>query len=301
MKKFCNYLMLAVLLLGFQAAALAAEQKVRDEGSAAFQRGDYTQAFQIWESAANKGDHRAQFLLSSLYSEGKGIVKDEMMAAKWLLSSASGGFPIAQFNLGNHYYNGVGIEQSYEKAVEWWSRSARQGFAEAQYNLGVAYVTGKGVKRSDKEGVRWLGQAAIAGSEDARKVLELNGVDIYGAREGEQKPSGQGKVASAPRQPGTIYGNSWLNSQPSTNNTIQVLGTVDRKAAESFASMIARDYPAAVFAFNKKGATWYAVVVGSYAGKDAVNRAMLELPLKKWRTQGWIRSFGSIHKIMQSN
>src|SRR6476620_8819456 len=101
-------IIVAVILILSLAAQVAADPL--DDGTIAYNRGDYATALRLFEqSAADKGS------------------------------------AIAQFNIGIMYANGQGVAQNYSEAVKWYGLAANQGFADAQYNLGLLYANGQGV------------------------------------------------------------------------------------------------------------------------------------------------------------
>jgi TPR repeat protein len=298
MNLFTNKIFACILITLLGMAPLYAAPPT-DEGTSAYREGDYARAFQIWNEAAQRGDYRAQFLLSSLYSEGRGVPKDQEIALKWLNSAAAGGFDAAQFNLGNNYYNGIGVTEDQEKAVTWWTRSARQGFTQAQYNLGVAYLTGKGVERSDSEAVRWFGQAAIAGSQPAREVLEKMGIDIYGPRAGDASPSPGQSAETAAAPPQQEPPRSWLESQPAHHYTLQLFSTSDKAKASAFAEQLGTREATGIVPFKHQGTVWYRVVRGQYPNRSSATSAIASLPLKRWKIDGALpKSIGELREDM---
>ncbi|MEW7977387.1 MAG: hypothetical protein AB2814_08090 [Candidatus Sedimenticola endophacoides] len=52
----------------------------------------------MWLPEAQRGDPRAQFYLSRLYSEGLGAMASRQEAFEWLSRSAQGGFAPAQYS-----------------------------------------------------------------------------------------------------------------------------------------------------------------------------------------------------------
>jgi len=71
-----------------------------DLGLMRHKEGDYTGAFEYWSKATRLGDVTAQFNLSCLYREGKGVDKDEKKEIHHLEKAAIGGDPNARHNLG---------------------------------------------------------------------------------------------------------------------------------------------------------------------------------------------------------
>ena len=122
-----------------------------EDGEAAYQRGDYATALQIWRPLADQGDAGAQAWLGLMYDNGHGVTQDYAEAARWYRLAAAQGLALAQFNLGEMYYLGQGVPQDYAEAVKWYRLEAVQGNATAQYNLGAMYSLGQGVPRTTRK------------------------------------------------------------------------------------------------------------------------------------------------------
>ena len=73
---------------------------LRRMGVRHFHREDYDGAFKYWTKAAELGDAEAHFNLSVLYSEGKGVEKDEQKDIYHTEEAAIAGHPYARFHLG---------------------------------------------------------------------------------------------------------------------------------------------------------------------------------------------------------
>ena len=123
---------LFILVLSGAFVAPAAAGSFED-GLAAFKRGDYATAFQLWRPLAEQGH------------------------------------AIAQANVGVMYYEGRGVTQDYAEAVKWYRRAAEQGGAGAQHNLGVTYANGQGVPQDYVQAHMWFELAAARGNKGARK------------------------------------------------------------------------------------------------------------------------------------
>ena len=158
------------------------------------------QALQDLKSDAEKGVVEAQFILATMYANGRGVPQDNQEAFRWfyliakekgaalaaedreygdkfkkknipqelkfLTNDAENGIADAQFKLGMMLYaHGQVLPQDDEKAVKWYRLAAEQGNSEAQYALGVMYVKGLGVLASEQEAMKWfrlyLGQTII--------------------------------------------------------------------------------------------------------------------------------------------
>lgn len=65
------------------------------DGVAAYQSGDYDEAFRVWRALADIGDVRAWFYLGALYYEGRGAPRDLETARLFLNKAAAAGHPRA--------------------------------------------------------------------------------------------------------------------------------------------------------------------------------------------------------------
>jgi cell division septation protein DedD len=122
-----------------------------DKGLAAYQRGQYTAAFDVWLVLGKRGH------------------------------------AIAQYNLGQMYRKGQGVKENAAKAAEWYRLAAIGNHPWAQYNLGAMYVRGLGVPRDNIEGYKWLSLAAARGDKDAARARvqlakRMPGADIAAAK-----------------------------------------------------------------------------------------------------------------------
>jgi len=127
-----HIILLCTLLMSFNSFA-----DELSNAATAYQRGDYTTAFNLCEKLAEQGLAKAQYNLGLMYKSGEGTPQDYAAAIKWFTKSAVQNHVGAQYNLGLMYKNGDGIPHDYKKAIKWWTKAAEQGHASAQYNLGL--------------------------------------------------------------------------------------------------------------------------------------------------------------------
>ncbi len=78
----------------------------------------------------------SQCALGKLYECGKGVPKDEKIAANLYKQAAVGGLVQAQIHLGFLYAHGLGVEKNHKKAEEWYRCAVKQNNIEAKWNLG---------------------------------------------------------------------------------------------------------------------------------------------------------------------
>ena len=128
------HLLMIALALGI--AQLASAEPFED-GTAAYERGEYATALKLWRPLANQGNAAAQVALGVMY------------------------------------YNGQDVPQDYAEAVKWFRLAANQGYAGAQSNLGVMYIHGRGVPQDYVEAHKWLNLAGAGGDKGAARILSI--------------------------------------------------------------------------------------------------------------------------------
>lgn len=159
-------LLFVVLVLAFPVWA---EQLTALE---AFDKGQYARAARLLQPMVDRGITEAQLRLGWLYSEGKGVAKDENAAIKLYSAAAEQRHPEAEFNVGNFYHHGKGgVPKDDKKAAMWFLRSAKRGYIDSQFNLGRMLFLGEGVGRDRKQGLMWLDRSARQGDTYALAFL----------------------------------------------------------------------------------------------------------------------------------
>jgi V8-like Glu-specific endopeptidase len=98
-----------------------------DDALAAYQKGDYAIALQLFRALADDGREDAQYNLGFMYFSGKGVAQDYAEAANWYRLAADQGFARSQYALGSMYFNGWGVRQDYILAFMWFDLSAARG------------------------------------------------------------------------------------------------------------------------------------------------------------------------------
>ncbi len=139
-----------------------------DDGTAAYQRGDYAAALALWTPLANAGHERAGFRLGLMYDSGIGVMRDDAEAGRWFRRSADKGAADAEFYVGLIYYMGKGADVDYIQAAHWFELAADQGHAESLFMLGYLYENGWGVRQDFAEAERWYNRAAEKGRYGGR-------------------------------------------------------------------------------------------------------------------------------------
>ena len=98
-----------------------------EDALAAYQKGDYAIALQLFRALADDGREDAQYNLGFMYSSGKGVAQNYAEAANWFRLSADPGHAHSQYALGSMYFNGWGVPQDCVLAFMWFDLSAARG------------------------------------------------------------------------------------------------------------------------------------------------------------------------------
>lgn len=309
MRRWLKGLVPALLAVWLQAAADPIEA-----GFEAYNREAWEEAYGHWIRAAEAGNSEAQFYVSRLFAEGRGVPRDAAESLRWLRYSARGGFPPAQFNLGNSYRAGDGVRQDLSQTIRWWTEAANAGFVQAQYNLALLYFREDGGVRDMGQALAWAEKADAAGSREAAVLIEE-----IASIEAEQAAatalaSGQGipherpeAVGSAPppgssgptspaesntAAPGSEAMNlGWILDQPPGSYTLQVFSTRSAESAARARGLLVGKTVSGVFPFVRDGDQWYGVVFGSSVRPEEAEAMKSRLPAVFLESRPWVRSF----------
>src|SRR5215208_630198 len=115
-----------IRLLLAVTAALTADGTLAsplEDGIAAYERYDFSQARDALAPVAAQGSAKAQAILGSMYMRGQGVRRNYAEAARWFRSAALQGDVSAQACLAGLYAIGEGVERDYVLAHVWYSRA----------------------------------------------------------------------------------------------------------------------------------------------------------------------------------
>jgi len=129
------------------------------------------QDFETVKRAAEQGDVKAQYLLGTMYAQGRGVTQNRTESAKWIQKAAEQGNAQARTSLGFLYAEGLGVTQNYTEAAKWFRLAAEQGNADAQAGLGFLCENGLGIAKNLVEAAKWYSKAAEQGNANAKAAL----------------------------------------------------------------------------------------------------------------------------------
>ena len=164
----------AFVLAAFIAVSTAAPAHADFEtGVTAFDRGDFTTAYDEWLPVAAGGDPFAQRNIGHLYRLGLGVPQDFAVALSWYQRAADQGLVRAQANLANMMLRGQGIDHDPEGAASWFHRAASAGHAISQFNIGQMYHKGLAVPQDRSLALGWFNLAADVGHKRSIELVAI--------------------------------------------------------------------------------------------------------------------------------
>jgi uncharacterized protein len=145
-------------------------------------------AFKWLLTSANNGYKNSFGFLAYCYLDGIGTTCDAQKAFDWFLKAAphdSRGH--AQMELSNLLFIGKGVPKDWATGLKWLIKSAELGKAEAMFALGKRYAFGDRVLHDIHAGHAWLLKAAAKKGLSAMNLLKSqNYRELYERHAGEQ-------------------------------------------------------------------------------------------------------------------
>ena len=128
------------------------------------------QAAEWYRKAIDKGNYEAMYRLGVLYYE----VNNYEQAFVYLNKAAEYNYMQALNSLGVMYSNGRGVTRDDAKALELYRKAADRGLPVAMYNVGYMYANGRGVTQDRNEAIKWMRMSADKGYNNAKEWLSKN-------------------------------------------------------------------------------------------------------------------------------
>ena len=174
------------------------------KGEAAYKEGNYEQAIDWYNKAAEEGDVRAQLYLSLMYNKAgfntapenpslsekwsntalSAPLEDKKKAFNWILKMAEQGETRDQLVLGFLYLGDKFVPHDYKQCEKWLTKAAEQGSTSAQLILGFMYLDTNSIfSQNPDKALMWLSRAAEQGAVEAQSFLAM----MY--RKGEGVPA----------------------------------------------------------------------------------------------------------------
>ena len=135
-----------------------------------------TKAIAWFLKSAEQGNAIAQCFLGSIYNEKN----KEKEALDWLQLAVAQDQVNAQYVLGTLYAQGKGIEKDEKKAVFLYTAAAEKGLRQAQYCLSCMYAHGHGTARDEREALMWLLKSGTCHKDENAKGYIQNHLQRIG-------------------------------------------------------------------------------------------------------------------------
>lgn len=124
---------------------------------------NYKEAVDVCSKAAESGEASAMFNLSSMYSFGWGVDKDETLKFNWLRAAADLRYPPAEYVMASHYAAGSGVPRNAKESLRLLHDAANQGLLLAQMMLATYFERGHaklGIDKNIGQAISWYSKAA---------------------------------------------------------------------------------------------------------------------------------------------
>jgi len=166
---------LAICLAPIPALSDPGDQATFDRGVAAYDAGQYEEAFKIFSDLADNDDVAAMRNVALMYRRGQGVARDPEKAIDWYEKAAEAGLGTAQGDLGIMLLDGEAGKPDPEGAVKWLTAASQAGHANAQFRLGQLYEQGQYVTKDLDTAKKLYTEAAAHGQKQAAaRLAELS-------------------------------------------------------------------------------------------------------------------------------
>jgi hypothetical protein len=118
--------LVAALLLGLATAPARADYRA---GALAYEAGRYEEALAEFMPLTAAGDPAAEFMVGVMYFYGKGVRRDDGLAAIWFYKAARKGNANAQLAFGSMHIRGAGVRRDLVTAYMWLTLAVESGVA----------------------------------------------------------------------------------------------------------------------------------------------------------------------------
>jgi len=157
----------AAMKLFAQAAKLGNASAAYNMGLANLEpQGDPKAAADYLKIGAQAGLPDAQYALSLMYKEGRGVGKNVKEAMRLLQSAAIADHPDAMVEFAIAQFNGADTPRNETAAIAMLRRAAAMGSPIAQNRLAHVYRMGRGIKTDPVQAIRWHLAARAGGLGD---------------------------------------------------------------------------------------------------------------------------------------
>ena len=140
-----------------------------------------------------------------------------------------------------------------------------------------------------------------SGAETSSVGGALSDDALLGTEESAAPPAVEPQEPEQPGTPasGVLESANWVLVQDPAQFTVQMSASTDRDSVENFLRRTNLPAPNSIFAFDRNGTTWYALVHGLYPSISEARRAIERMPARAQSNQPWIRAIGRIQEALK--
>lgn len=102
------------------------------------------------------------------------------------------------------------------------------------------------------------------------------------------------------KEPGFLESPNWILVQNANLFTVQMSASRDRASVENFLRRNPLNPPNSIFAFEREGDTWFALVHGLFPSIEDARQAVEKMPASAQTNQPWIRSVGRVQSVLKA-
>jgi len=110
--------------------------------------------------AADSSDPVAVLEMARRYETGLGVTANQSKAAHKYLLAANLDIPETYAIVARRYDEGNGLPENPQEAAKWYLKAAQAGDAPSMTRLAAAYVKGRGIKKDEAQAAFWYSEAA---------------------------------------------------------------------------------------------------------------------------------------------
>jgi TPR repeat protein len=130
-------------------------------------------ARELYLKASDGNIAEAKFMLGVIYSSGIDGELDPKRASKFFIEAGELGLAIGQLYAGIEYSSGKYVEKDNDKVVAFYRKAADQGLPIAQFLLGVIYYDSSMQEKDNTEAFKWFVKSAEQNHDEAQYYLGL--------------------------------------------------------------------------------------------------------------------------------
>jgi uncharacterized protein len=146
-----------------QAQTVTAKQRAAAKGFVNYEQGKIAESVYWFKKASQLGDAASGYNLATMVLREETRVLSDKQALAYLVKSAEADFGLAQFLLGTLYEQGRWVAKAPTQAFDWFLRAANNNQADAYLAVGNAFYLGRGTAQNDAQALVWFEKSANTG------------------------------------------------------------------------------------------------------------------------------------------